>query len=155
MGLLINFYLKKSGQNRLDLKLWFATHCHTLCGIATHVSLSITTVTDSSTIKHQTSNQKYRKEKITELCSEEFELSFLSPRPQLLSVIQRLQKKKISELFGKIFPPVISQKTFIEVQYTLNYHTWMSCCSSSHYPSYLLLSTIDSYLLLSNITFLG
>ena len=36
----------------------------------------------------------------------------------------------------KYFPPVISQKIFIDTQYTLNYDAWLSCCSSAPPPTW-------------------
>ena len=36
----------------------------------------------------------------------------------------------------KYFPPVISQKIFIDAQYTLNYDAWLSCCCSAPPPTW-------------------
>ena len=106
MGLLRNFYLKKSGQNRLDLKLrkvnikqkisQTENHGALQWGVWAQFSISQATVVISN------------------------------PAP--------VEEENIWTFWINI-SPVISQKIFIEVQYTLNYYTLMSCCSSSHYPS--------------------
>ena len=96
-------------------------------------------------------------------------------------VTSRISQKIFTKFFSEPFEnisPVIPKKISRGIQYTLNYHAWLSCWASSHYPSYLhrmqaedvetedtkkenvknddafsflsVLSTIDSYSPLSN-----